>query len=101
RTASRAKAMQDAQPQLTPSVLDRLLDAAMQDGTARNWYGLEQMVASVQRDLEDLLNTRQCHDEAAAQFPEVINSMAAYGLPDLTALAAVTSHQREQIGRSI
>jgi type VI secretion system protein ImpF len=27
--------------------------------------------------------------------------MATYGLPDLTALTAVTSHQREQIGRSI
>jgi type VI secretion system protein ImpF len=91
----------DTQQTLMPSVLDRLIDTAMQDGAARPWYGLEQMVDAVQRDLEDLLNTRQSHDETAHEFPEVERSMATYGLPDLTALTAVTSHQREQIGRSI
>jgi type VI secretion system protein ImpF len=83
-----------------PSVLDRLIDAAT-DSSARPWYGLEQMVDSVQRDLEELLNTRQSHDDAVSEFPEVEHSMATYGLPDLTALTAVTSHQREEIGRSI
>jgi type VI secretion system protein ImpF len=83
-----------------PSVLDRLIDAAT-DRDARPWYGLEQMVDAVQRDLEELLNTRQSHDETVCEFPEVEHSMATYGLPDLTAMTAVTSHQREQIGQSI
>lgn len=90
----------DTQTPLMPSVLDRLIDAAMDNG-ARPWYGLDQMVDAVQRDLEELLNTRQSHDETVREFPEVEHSMATYGLPDLTALTAVTSHQREQIGRSI
>jgi type VI secretion system protein ImpF len=90
----------DPQTPLLPSVLDRLIDAA-RDSDARPWYGLDQMVDSVQRDLEELLNTRQSHDESVREFPEVQRSMATYGLPDLTAMTAVTSHQREQIGRSI
>jgi type VI secretion system protein ImpF len=92
--------MHDTETPLMPSVLDRLIDAAT-DGAARPWYELDQMVAAVQRDLEDLLNTRQSHDASAGDFPEVLRSMATYGLPDLTALTAVTSHQREQIGHSI
>src|SRR5260370_22924865 len=37
---------------------------------SRRGYGVEQMVSSVQRDLEDLLNTRQTHGGLPEEFKE-------------------------------
>ena len=59
------------------------------------------MIQAVQRDLEDLLNTRQSHEGLPPEFKEVHNSIVAYGLPDLNSINAVTSTQRQQIGRLI
>jgi type VI secretion system protein ImpF len=91
----------DPQQGLMPSIIDRLIDADSGGTAWRRGYGLEQMVAAVQRDLEDLLNTRQSHASLAEESGEVQNSIATYGLPDLTALEAFTVQQREQIGRVI
>jgi type VI secretion system protein ImpF len=57
------------------------------------------MIAAVQRDLEDLLNTRESHMGMPLEFDEVRNSIAAYGLPDLTSLNAITPQQRVEVGR--
>jgi type VI secretion system protein ImpF len=84
---------------LMPSLLDRLIDPDSGGTIARRGYGVEQMVASVHRDLEDLLNTRQTLSDLPEAFTEVHNSVIAYGLPDLTSLNAVTPQLREEIGR--
>jgi type VI secretion system protein ImpF len=87
----------DPHKALRPSFLDRLVDVEME--RARSFYTVEQMVAVVHRDLEDLLNTRQTHAGMPEHFRETLDSVAAYGLPDLTTLSAVTTQEREEIGR--
>jgi type VI secretion system protein ImpF len=91
----------DPQQGLMPSIIDRLIDADSGGTAWRRGYGIEQMIAAVQRDLEDLLNTRQSNAGLPEKLGEVQNSIASYGLPDLTALEAFTSQQRDQIGRVI
>lgn len=89
----------DAQQGLMPSVLDRLIDPTA-DGTSwRRGYGVEQMVAAVHRDLEDLLNTRAVLTDLPDDCVELRRSIAAYGLPDLSSIEAITPEQRSQIGR--
>jgi type VI secretion system protein ImpF len=41
---------------------------------------------SVKRDLEWLLNTRQVVDDRLPRYPEVSQSVYAYGLPDITSI---------------
>jgi type VI secretion system protein ImpF len=91
----------DSKEGLQPSILDRLIDPESGGTAWRRGYGLEQMVESVQHDLEELLNTRQSHMGLSEEFTEVGRSILAYGLPDLTSLDAVTPQQREEIGRII
>jgi type VI secretion system protein ImpF len=84
---------------LLPSILDRLCDPDSTGTAWRRGYSIAQMMDSVQRDLEDLLNTRQSRQGLGEQFPELENSIVGYGLPDLTSLDAISPEQREQIGR--
>jgi type VI secretion system protein ImpF len=84
---------------LEPSLLDRLIDPDSGGTAWRHGYGIEQMVEVVRRDLEDLLNTRQSAADLPEAFREVQRSIIGYGLPDLTALEAITPEQRQQIGR--
>jgi type VI secretion system protein ImpF len=85
---------------LTPSILDRLIDPDSAGTAWRRGYGLEQMVASVHRDLEDLLNTRQSHAALPERYPAVHDSLVAYGLPELTS-ANLTPEHMEAIGRML
>ncbi len=94
-------AREEPQEGLMPSVLDRLIDPESGGTSWRRGYGVEQMVDAVQRDLEELLNTRQSTAGIPADFVEVHRSVVAYGLPDLTSLNAITPQQREDIGRVI
>jgi type VI secretion system protein ImpF len=84
---------------LMPSLLDRLMDPDSGGTAWRPGYGVEQMVQAVQRDLEDLLNTRQSHVGLSEEYREVHNSIVGYGLPDITSLNAISPQQRQEIGR--
>ncbi len=83
---------------LMPSVLDRLLDPDSAGTAWRRGYGLQQMMQAVQRDLEELLNTRQSHQGLPDDLNELNSSIFAYGLPELTSLNATTPAEREAIG---
>src|SRR3954469_19210192 len=73
----------DPQQGLKASLLDRLIDPES-DGTASQpGCSVDQMIDSVRRDLEDLLNTHRMVPEVPAEFAEVDNSIITYGLPDL------------------
>ena len=85
---------------ITPSILDRLTDPESGGTAWRRGYGVEEMIACVHRDLEELLNTRS-DTGLPAQFSEVRRSLVGYGLPDLTSLNAITPEQRRQIGQVI
>jgi type VI secretion system protein ImpF len=89
----------DPEQGLMPSILDRLIDPETAGTSWRRGYGIDQMVAAVHRDLEELLNTRQSHSGLPAGFPETLRSIYGYGLPDLTSLPAITPQQRAEIGR--
>jgi type VI secretion system protein ImpF len=86
---------------LMPSLVDRLIDPSSGGTAWRRGYGVEQMMEAVRRDLEELLNTRQSTAGLSPDFPEVHNSIIAFGLPDLTTLNAYTDEQRAEVGRLI
>jgi type VI secretion system protein ImpF len=63
----------DSQQSLHASILDRIIDPDS-DGTAsRPGCTVEQMIDSVRRDLEDLLNTHRTVADIRAEFPHVDN----------------------------
>lgn len=73
-----------------PSVLDRLTDGDPRSSVdPRITYAesLRQFKASVQRDLQWLLNTRRNPDAAGSEYKEVSNSLYNYGVPDITSLS--------------
>jgi type VI secretion system protein ImpF len=86
---------------LMPSIVDRLIDPESAGTQWRHGYGVEQMVEAVQRDLEELLNTRQVVIDVPESFREVNDSIVTYGLPDLASFNAITPQQREEIGRTL
>ena len=89
----------EPQQGLTPSLIDRLIDPEAAGTRWHHGYTVEQMFVAVQRDLEELLNTRQSHIGLSAEYKELHNSVYAYGLPDLVSLSAATGEQRQAIGR--
>jgi type VI secretion system protein ImpF len=76
----------DSQSGLKPSLLDRLTDPESEGTIGRPGYSVTQMVDSVRRDLENLLNSHLTERAIPAEYVQVKNSIAAYGLPDLVSL---------------
>jgi len=65
----------------------------------RHGYSIEQMIAAVTHDLEDLLNTRWANPDIPREYPEVGNSIVFYGLPDLVSLRTTTPSQQDEMGK--
>ena len=91
----------DSEQTLMPSILDRLIDSGSQGTSNRPWYDLAKTMETVQRDLNDLLNTRRTDRGSLAGFAELRHSLLVYGLPELHSLDAFTSQQRGQISQVI
>jgi type VI secretion system protein ImpF len=98
-------ATRDQQLNITPSVLDRLLDdeptVSKEPPTSRrqNFRALEKSVA---RDVEALLNSRrETLVELPSEFVEVNRSLLTYGLPDLTSLSLLNNDDRNRIRRAV
>ncbi|QYO65263.1 type VI secretion system baseplate subunit TssE [Leptolyngbya sp. 7M] len=94
----------DQEIRLTPSVLDRLIDldprSSVEAPKSRS-ASLRDLRDAVRRDLEWLLNTR-CHTEALDdQLEEAPSSVAFYGLPDFTGLAAKNSGEQKRIAGAV
>jgi len=80
-----------------PSLLDRLTDDDPRSpADSRISYGesLVNFKASVQRDLEWLLNTRRTPTPAPEEFEEVNHSLYHYGIPDITSLSRDSADAR-------
>jgi type VI secretion system protein ImpF len=72
-----------------PSVLDRLTDAEPRtsaDQRVSYLESLHQFKASVQRDLEWLLNSRRTPSPSPESFEELRTSLYNYGIVDVTSL---------------
>jgi type VI secretion system protein ImpF len=89
------------QPTLTPSLLDRFIDPEFQGGAPLRGFSVAETAEAVRRDLEDLLNTRLSSHRVPESCPEVLRSLVAFGLPDLTSLNAITTQEREDIGKAL
>jgi type VI secretion system protein ImpF len=62
---------------------------------------VEQLKASVLRDLENLLNSREGGSPAEAPYDEVARSIYNYGLPDFASMAADSNTTETRLLRAI
>ena len=87
------------------SLLDRLIDddpTAVCEELPVRLQNHQQLKASVARDLEALLNTRQeLFNQNAADFPEVDRSIVTYGLPDFSAFNLRSQRDRQAVHRAV
>ena len=97
-------ARSDNQIRITPSVLDRLIDydprETREPPKSRSATLLE-LKASVRRDLEWLLNARTFLDPDELDAAETKNSVAVYGLPDITGLSAQSKDEQSRVLRAV
>lgn len=97
--------MQPRDPERTVrlSVLDRLLEEDEHAGAAGTPWSrsVERLKASLLRDVEWLLNTRQTLEPAGPSHPEVQRSVYHFGLPDLTSLSAGSDGTRRRLLRQV
>jgi len=95
----------DHEPNLLPSVLDRLLDdrpGVGEEPVASRPQNLRALKRSVARDLEALLNTRQeALDELPEELVEVSRSIITYGLPDFTSFNLGATDDRGRVRRCL
>jgi len=88
-------------PGLKPSIINRLIDPASEGTSWRRGYGIEQMVESVQQDLEDLLNTHRTDQDIPEELVEVRNSIVTYGMPDLVSQQSTAPDAGQRVGKAI
>jgi type VI secretion system protein ImpF len=91
----------DNNTRIIPSVLDRLIDEdpdRVLEAPPSRSKSIEDLKQSIKRDLEWLLNTRQGTAGAPSGLKELAHSLAAYGLPDISAFNAKSpsDHARMQ-----
>ena len=84
--------------QITPSVLDRLLDDAPREqieGPTQRSFDLHRLKQAVARDMEALLNARSVDlDESIEPSPQARTSMIDYGITDLSSLSLLDPGDR-------
>ena len=94
----------DQGKQLLPSVLDRLIDldprTSQETAQSRNQV-LRELKQSVQRDLEELLNTRRRPFPPPARLGELTRSLLTYGIPDMADVDIGTGSGREAFRRAV
>ncbi len=89
----------------TPSLLDRLVD--LNPGQAYETYNpdglsLSEYLSCIQRDLQDLLNTRQHFtEEQMDRHEEAKNSLLVYGFPELNSVNRVNVQTRHRLASAI
>jgi len=93
------------EPNLLPSVLDRLLDDCPDvaaEPVASRAQNLRALKKSVARDLEALLNTRQeALEPLPEEFTELGRSILTYGLPDFTSFNLAATDDRMRVRRCL
>lgn len=93
----------DREPNIVPSILDRLLDDRPEvsaEAIPIRTQTVRQLERSVARDLEELLNTRrEMLEELPPDFVEVSRSLVNYGPPDFTAFSLLGEKDRARIRR--
>ena len=86
------------------SVLDRLIDyepGVSREPVQNRLADYRQLMASVRRDLENLLNTKNFVSSQAAGYNELQNSLFVYGLPDFTSQNPKSASVRDQLRQEV
>lgn len=91
----------DSHDLFVPTILDRLIAPEAFDGGPSLGFRLNNVIESVRRDLEDLLNTRQSHQGLSKAFVQLNDSIVAYGLPDFSAVDSTKEKARGQVGELV
>ena len=89
---------------LTPSVLDRLIDLEpdrTSEPLSNRTQVLRQMKESVGRDLQNLLNTRCRATSWPKGLDELKKSLVAYGIPDCIGIQTGSREQQAEIRKMI
>ena len=89
---------------VTPSILDRLLDfdpRSSQDPPRSQSTSLAELKQAIRRDLEWLLNTRYSPNAVPDDLEEVSRSVAVYGLPDTTGIAAEDATEQKRLIKTV
>ena len=97
-------ARQDTEKNVTPSLLDRLIDRDPKqpaDPPVTRQQSVRNLKASLRHDLEWLLNTRRNPEEAPDAYKELSRSLFNYGLPDVTSLSLNSPKDRMRLLRSL
>lgn len=84
---------------LMPSILDRLISPDSLGTKAAPGFPLAKLIASVRRDVEDLLNTRQNLDREIDNYPLLAESVFRFGMPEVVSFYASSSEDRQKIAR--
>lgn len=85
---------------VTPSLLDRLLDADYRnsrDVTPSRAETVRDLKRAVQRDLESLLNSRNPYPDLPSAFAEAGQSVITYGLPDFSTMSLKTATDQNRL----
>jgi type VI secretion system protein ImpF len=94
----------DYDVRVTPSVLDRLLDADPKNSreiVPSRAESVRELRRAVQRDLEHLLNARNPYPDLSPAFVEAWQSVLTYGLPDFASMNASNSHDQNRLRQLI
>lgn len=90
--------------ELTPSILDRLLDynpSSNVESQASRTQLIKELRESVRRDLEFLLNTRQRCTPLPEDYRALEDTSINYGIPDYTGVNLALDDEREKFVRII
>ena len=97
-------ARMESESVVTQSVLERLIDRepdARQEPALTRSQSVRLLKASVRRDLEWLLNTRQNPESVSDEYPELSKSLFNYGLPDFTSMSFENAKDRARLLRHL
>ncbi|MFK7768210.1 MAG: type VI secretion system baseplate subunit TssE [Mariniblastus sp.] len=85
---------------MTPSILDRMIQTCYELEPTGFGYDEKDLIASVERDLESLLNSRQTR-LGLENFPVLQNSIIGFGLPDAQGFDLETPQARYRLAQTI
>ena len=94
----------DLDAPVTLSVIDRLIDTKPKEtaeAPLTRARSLRQLKASLRRDLEWLLNTRQTPEEVTGVYREVDHSVYSFGLPDITSIGVHSTRDQARLKRAL
>jgi type VI secretion system protein ImpF len=94
----------DYEIRVVASVLDRLIDddpGTFGDSLRPRHETVKEFRRAVQRDLDDLLNSRNSTAGFAPHFEEIARSVLGYGLPDFSAINLKSPHGQARIRQAM